>query len=47
MQNLIHRVILRLTPEDFTQLKQTATDNGLTVSKYLRKLIQEAIYDDY
>ena len=46
MQNLIHRIILRLTTEDNDQLKKTAIENNTTVSKYVRKVIQDAIWGE-
>jgi len=46
MEQLLHRIALRVTPEDYTRLKHTAKANNLTVSKYLRLLIQNAIYND-
>ena len=46
MKNLIHRIILRLTTADHEQLKITATENNTTVSKYVRKIIQDAIWGE-
>ena len=46
MKNLIHRIILRLSTEDHDQLKLTATENNTTVSKYVRKIIQDAIWGE-
>jgi len=46
MKHLIHRVILRLSAEDHKQLLRTAEDNNTTVSKYLRQIIQNAIWGD-
>lgn len=46
MKKLIHRLILRLTTDDNTQLKKVAADNNTTVSKYVRKVLQDAIWAD-
>lgn len=46
MKNLIHRIILRLTTDDNTQLKKVAAENNTTVSKFVRKAIQDAIWAD-
>lgn len=46
MDQLLHRIALRVSTEDYTRLKHTAKASNLTVSKYVRLLIQQAIYND-
>ena len=44
MEQLIHRIALRVSTTDYKQLKRTANNNNQTVSQYLRHLIQDSIY---
>ena len=46
MEQLIHRIALRVTDEDYITLKHTASANNMTVSTYLRHLIKDALYND-
>lgn len=44
MEQLLHRIALRVSNTDYVKLKRAAAEEDLTVSKYLRQLIQVAIY---
>lgn len=46
MEQLIHRIALRVTPEDYERLHHTAKANNLTVSKYVRLLIRNALHGE-
>ena len=39
------RIIIRMSQKDADNLKEMATSNRSTVSKYLRKIIKDHIYD--
>ncbi len=44
MSNLINRIILRLTANDYDRLQDIATEEGTTVSKLVRGFIHDRIW---
>ena len=45
MKQLIKRIILRLSDEDYEALKLLAETNNTTISKYVRALIHDSVTD--
>ena len=44
MEQLVQRVILRLSQEDYDKLKEIAYEEQTTISKLVREMIRDAIW---